>query len=76
VPPDGEDGNARAPERSPGRGEVYFEFHKVGQTMKVTAVDAASGVEVVVMGPASAAQADLQSIAMRKLKARLEREGS
>lgn len=56
--------------------EVYFEFVSVGSTVKVSAIDVATGVEVSVMGPASAAQADLERLALGKLKARLAREGS
>lgn len=67
--PDGED-NAADQEIDP-RGEVYVEYRQVGQTMKVIAVDAATGTEVVIMGPASASQNDLQRIAVRKLKTRL-----
>ena len=52
-------------------GEVYFEFRPIGNTVKVTAIDAASGVEVSVVAPASAARADLQRLALQKLKARL-----
>ena len=54
------------------RGEIYIEYKQVGQTMKVTAVDAATGVEVVIMGPASASQADLQKVAVRKLEMQLK----
>lgn len=56
---------------TPRPGEIYVEFRQVGQAMRVTAVDAASAEEVVVMGPASASQADLQRIAVRKLKRKL-----
>jgi hypothetical protein len=55
--------------------EVYFEFIGIGTTVKVVAIDAATGTEVTVMGPASAAQADLERLALQKLKARLAREG-
>ena len=55
--------------------EVYFEFVKVGNAVKVTAIDSLTAVEVSVMGPANAAQSDLERVALRKLKARLEREG-
>lgn len=41
--------------------------------MKVTAVDAATGIEVVVMGPVSAARTDLQKIAVRKLKVQIDK---
>ncbi len=54
-------------------GEVYIEFKQVGQAMKVTAVDAATGLEVVIMGPASAAQAHLQKVAIDKLKMQLKK---
>jgi hypothetical protein len=40
----------------------------------VVAIDAATGTEVSVIGPASAAQADLEQLAVGKLKARLARE--
>ena len=53
---------------------VYFEFTAIGTTVKVVAIDAATGTEVSVIGPASAAQADLERLALSKLKARLMRE--
>ena len=56
--------------------EVFFEFTAIGATVKVVAIDAASGTEVSVIGPAGAAQADLEQLAMGKLKARLAREAS
>jgi hypothetical protein len=54
--------------------EVFFEFIAIGTTVKVVAIDAATGVEVTVIGPAGAAQADLERLALGKLKARLARE--
>ena len=54
--------------------EVYFEFTAIGRNVKVAAIDAATGTEVVVMGPASASQADLQRLALRKLEAKLKSE--
>jgi hypothetical protein len=50
---------------------VYFEFTPVGASVKVAAIDAATGTEVCVIGPARASQADLQRLALQKLKARL-----
>jgi hypothetical protein len=58
----------------PADREVYFEFVAIGNVVKVTAIDAATGTEVSVIGPASAAQADLEQLAVGKLKARLARE--
>jgi len=53
-------------------GGVYFEFTPVGTSVKIVAIDAATGTEVSVIGPARAAQADLQRLALQKLKARLK----
>jgi hypothetical protein len=52
-------------------GEIYFEFTAIGRSVKVSAIDAASGLEISVVGPASASQADLERLALQKLKARL-----
>jgi hypothetical protein len=57
-----------------GDREVYFEFTAIGQTVKVTAIDSATGVEVSAMGPVNASQADLRRLALAKLMARLARE--
>jgi hypothetical protein len=55
--------------------EVYFEFTSVGSVVRVAAIDAATGIEVTVMGPAAASQADLERLALQKLKGRLARQG-
>jgi hypothetical protein len=54
-----------------GSGEVLFEFTVIGRSVKVSAIDAATGVEVSVVAPATAARADLQRLALQKLKVRL-----
>jgi hypothetical protein len=54
--------------------DVYFEFVAIGHSVKVTAIHAASGTEVSVVGPASAARSDLERLALQKLVARLGRE--
>jgi hypothetical protein len=59
---------------NPDRHEVYFEFVAIGNVVKVTAIDSVTGTEVSAMGPASASQADLQQLALQKLKARIKRE--
>jgi hypothetical protein len=48
--------------------EVIFEITRVGDVQRVAAVDVATGVEVVIQAPASAAQADVQGLALRKLE--------
>jgi len=53
-------------------GEVYFELTPVGTAVKVVAIHAGTGTEVSVIGPARASQADLQRLALQKLKARLK----
>jgi hypothetical protein len=55
--------------------EVYFEFTQLGTSVKVAAIDAVTGVEVTVIGPATAAPSHLQRLALAKLRARLAREG-
>jgi hypothetical protein len=54
------------------QGGVYFEFTPIGSSVKVCAIDAATGTEVSVIGPARASQADLQRLALQKLRVRLK----
>lgn len=54
--------------------EVYFEFIAIGAAVKVVAIDSVTAIEVSVMGPVSASQADMKQLALNKLKARLARE--
>lgn len=60
--------------RSENLREVLFEFTVVGPYVKVAAIDPATGTEVLVTGPASASQGDLQKLALAKLKRRLASE--
>ena len=52
-------------------GEVYFEFVQVGQQMRVAAIDAASGTEVIVITPVSASKLQMQQVALAKLRKKL-----
>lgn len=66
-------GSPSPPDRNSGRRpnpvrEVIFEFTRIGEQMKVCAVDSATGAEAVVFGPAAAAQADLERLALNKLR--------
>lgn len=54
--------------------QVYFEITIIGVSAKVTAVDANTGIEVAVITPAGASRADMQRLALAKLKARIARE--
>lgn len=48
--------------------EVLFEFQQAGAYVKVTAVDAASGREVSIVGDANAGRDHLIALALRKLE--------
>jgi hypothetical protein len=52
--------------------EVYFEFITIGRQVKVTAIDAATGLEVSVIGPTHANAGDLERLASLKLQAQLK----
>lgn len=52
----------------PASGEVIFEITKIGDVQRVAAIHVASGVEVVVQGPANAALVDIRALALRKLE--------
>lgn len=54
-------------------GEVLFEFVTRGNATRCAAIDAATGVEVVVVGPPSAIETQLKAVALRKLRMRLGR---
>jgi hypothetical protein len=56
-----------------GLGDVYFELTRLGSTVKVVAIDGTTGTEVSVIGPSSAAQSDLERLALAKLRVRLAR---
>lgn len=65
----GADGPPAAP------GEVYFEFTRLGAQLRVAAIDAATGTEVVLIAPVTATQIQIQNLALAKLKRRLEQGG-
>ena len=55
-----------------GRSEVYFEFRQLGGQMRVAAIDAKTGIEVIVIAPVTASQIQMQNLALAKLRRRLE----
>jgi hypothetical protein len=55
-------------------GDVYFEFTVIGSSVRVSALDGRTGLEVTVIGPAGAARADLERLALAKLQRRVARE--
>jgi len=48
-------------------GEVIFEFAQIGGSMRVTAIDAATGTEATFQAPLTLSQTDMQTMALRKL---------
>ena len=55
-----------------GPRDVYFEFKQIGGQMRVAAIDAKTGIEVIVIAPLTASQIQMQNLALAKLKRRLE----
>ena len=79
MPPEGGNRYPTQPPGSSGGGgrEVIFEFIPLGSSVKATAIDVLTGIEVSVVGPATpAARGELQRIALMKLKQRLAKEGA
>ena len=58
-----------------GDGEVFFEFTQIGPQTRVAAIDAGTGVEVIVIAPAAATRLQMQNLALAKLRRRLEEQG-
>ena len=55
-------------ENRPKDPEIIIEFIEIGQSVKVSAVDVASGEEVSIIGPVSASRDQLEQTAVAKLK--------
>jgi hypothetical protein len=55
--------------------DVIFEITRIGDVQRVAAIDVATGVEVVVQAPASAALVDVRTLALRKLERALDEGG-
>jgi len=54
--------------------EILIEFHQIGNSVKVTAVDVETMVEVSIVGAANASQEMLKRLAVRKLDYVLEKQ--
>jgi Domain of unknown function (DUF6898) len=53
---------------APDLGEVYIEHQRIGNLVKVSAIHAATAIEVSIQGPATALQNELETLAVNKLK--------
>ncbi len=49
-------------------GEVLFEFRRVGNAVKVSAIDPVSNTEVSIVGTPRAGEQALKAVALRKLQ--------
>ncbi|MBL6946161.1 MAG: hypothetical protein ISR47_05950 [Rhodospirillales bacterium] len=49
-------------------GTVYFEFLRMGNVVKVSAIDPKTGTEVCIVGSPKAGQENLKRVAARKLE--------
>ena len=49
-------------------GEYLLEFRRVGNSVKVSAIDPITAEEVSIVGPANIGQEELSRVAVRKLK--------
>jgi uncharacterized protein DUF6898 len=48
-------------------GEVLFEYTQFGNSVRVIAIDAATGTEVTLQAPIALSRMDMQTLALRKL---------
>lgn len=76
MPPDrrGDSPSREGQGESGERREVIFEYVPIGGSVKVTAVDVTTGLEVSVIGPSLAAQSELERVAVQKLRYMLEKK--
>lgn len=50
------------------KAEYLLEFYRVGNSVKVSAIDPVTTTEVHIVGPANVGRAELSRVAVRKLK--------
>ena len=55
-------------------GQIIIEFRRIGNSVRVAAVDTETGREAVIVGPANAGQEALARVARQKLLRLLEAE--
>ena len=58
-----------------GGGEVLLEFVRIGAQMRVSAIDAKTGIEVVIVAPANAPRSQIEKVAIAKLRRKLASGG-
>jgi hypothetical protein len=55
--------------------EVLFEFRPAGNQIRVAAIDVTSGLEVIIIAPLHTSQEQMKSVALAKLRRRLDQLG-
>jgi hypothetical protein len=63
---------AQSKGQGPATGEILFEFTRIGAQQRVSAIDPATGTEVVIVAPVTAPRSQVQQIAMAKLRRKLD----
>lgn len=71
MPPSRSNPGRKSGSASARPGEIYVEFQQIGNAVRVAAVDAVTGDEVVIMGPKNAPQRELERVAVQKLRAQM-----
>ena len=56
--------------------EVLFEFHQMGRSVRVSAVDSRTGTEVQIVGDARYGREALKRVALRKLQYMLDKRAA
>lgn len=54
--------------QQPDLGEVLFEFRRIGNSVKVSAIEPITNTEVSIVGPVTAGEHALKVAAIRKLR--------
>lgn len=66
---------ARRAQRTSSSREIYFEHIAIGNVVKVSAIDSATGTEVSISGPRNTSAKELERIALQKLQLAIARNG-
>jgi len=59
---------------TPQSREVFFEFTRMDESLRVCAVDSITGIEIITIVPRTMPDSEAQKLALKKLLWRLERE--
>lgn len=57
-----------------GAGQILIEYAKIGNQVRVAAIDVRTGIEVIAIAPVTATKLQMERLAVAKLKRRLARD--